>query len=221
MAASATPGKFRQSAIPGPTRTSIPTPSRSRASSTVLNPNQNPDVEYMSRAFAEAIKSNDPAHHRPSLTSTASLSPKSASFSQSGRPSVPARPSSAASTSSTGNQYPRAKTPVQSHSRPSSRISDAPKAAPRPFEVGDNVRIESLGFEGTLRYVGPIEGKQGTWAGVQLSGGFTGKGKNNGTVNGWGEADLSSCAVIANLSHFFTTEYDTFHVQSTVASSSL
>ncbi|KAH0589374.1 hypothetical protein H2248_005132 [Termitomyces sp. 'cryptogamus'] len=189
---SATPGKLRQSGIPGPARTSaIPTPSRSRASSTVLHPNPNPnpnpnpaDVEYMSRAFADAIKANDPAHHRPSLT--ASLSPKSASFSQSGRRSVTGRPSSVASTSSnTGSQYSRAKTPVQSHSRPSSRISDVPKAVSRTFGVGDNVRIESLGFEGVLRYVGPIEGKQGTWAGVQLSGGFAGKGKNNGNVNGF------------------------------------
>ncbi|KAG6897401.1 hypothetical protein C0992_001907 [Termitomyces sp. T32_za158] len=178
----ATPGKVR-SGIPGPARTSgIPTPSRSRASSTVLSPNPNPsDVEYMSRAFAEAIKANDPAHHRPSLASTASVSPKSTS----GRRSVAARPSSVASTSSSaGNLHPRAKTPVQTHSRPPSRVSDVPKAAPRSFEVGDNVRIESLGFEGTLRYVGPIEGKQGTWAGVQLSGGFAGKGKNNGTVSG-------------------------------------
>jgi dynactin complex subunit len=49
--------------------------------------------------------------------------------------------------------------------------------------VGDNVRIESLGCEGTLRYIGVIDGKSGIWAGVELSGGFSGKGKNNGTVN--------------------------------------
>ena len=54
----------------------------------------------------------------------------------------------------------------------------------RPFEVGDNVRIESLGFEGVLRYLGEIDGKPGMWAGVELSGGFAGKGKNNGSVAG-------------------------------------
>lgn len=54
----------------------------------------------------------------------------------------------------------------------------------RPFETGDNVRIESLGFEGTLRYFGEIDGKTGQWAGVELSGGFAGKGKNDGSVNG-------------------------------------
>jgi dynactin complex subunit len=52
------------------------------------------------------------------------------------------------------------------------------------FDVGENVRIESLGFEGTLRFVGEIDGKQGLWAGVELSPGFAGKGKNDGSVNG-------------------------------------
>ncbi|RXW17083.1 hypothetical protein EST38_g8770 [Candolleomyces aberdarensis] len=50
--------------------------------------------------------------------------------------------------------------------------------------VGDNVRIESIGCEGALRFLGEIEGKPGQWAGVELSGGFTGKGKNNGSVGG-------------------------------------
>ncbi|GLB37166.1 hypothetical protein LshimejAT787_0402170 [Lyophyllum shimeji] len=191
---SATPGKPRQSGIPGPGRTSgIPTPGRSRASSTVLQQNApSADAEFMSRAFADAIKANDPAQHRLDYTrsSTASLSPKSASMTQSGRLSVAGRPSSVASTSSTtSSTYPkeRAKTPVSARppSRPPSRHSDAVgRSVARTFEVGDNVRIESLGYEGTLRYVGGIEGKLGVWAGVELSGGFTGKGKNNGSVNG-------------------------------------
>ena len=46
------------------------------------------------------------------------------------------------------------------------------------------MRIESLGFEGVLRFAGPIEGKPGEWAGVELGGGFAGKGKNDGSVNG-------------------------------------
>lgn len=56
--------------------------------------------------------------------------------------------------------------------------------AARDFDVGDNVRIESLGFEGVLKYLGEIDGKSGMWAGVELSGGFAGKGKNNGSVAG-------------------------------------
>ncbi|KAK0199385.1 hypothetical protein DFS33DRAFT_1268680 [Desarmillaria ectypa] len=86
----------------------------------------------------------------------------------------------------------RAKTPVSktpgklgaSTSRPPSRTAGRPPSSLHAFEEGDKVRIESLGFEGTLRYVGGIEGKGGLWAGVELSGGFAGKGKNDGSVGG-------------------------------------
>ena len=50
--------------------------------------------------------------------------------------------------------------------------------------VGENVRIDSQGFEGTLRYLGPVEGKEGVFAGVELSAGFAGRGKNDGSVDG-------------------------------------
>jgi CAP-Gly domain-containing linker protein 1 len=50
--------------------------------------------------------------------------------------------------------------------------------------VGENVRIDSQGFEGTLRYLGPVEGKEGVFAGVELSPGFAGRGKNDGSVDG-------------------------------------
>ncbi|KAF9458432.1 hypothetical protein BDZ94DRAFT_1292002 [Collybia nuda] len=190
-----TPGKPRQSGIPGPGKpSSIPTPGRSRSSSSVHQQYAAPvDVEYMSRAFADAIKANDPAQHRPGQTNintTTSLSPQYIStYPQSGRRSVVERPSSVASTSSlTSSTYrERAKTPTPARppSRPPSRHSDVFGKSPiKNFEVGDNVRIESLGYEGTLRYIGEIEGKLGLWAGVELSRGFSGKGKNNGTVNG-------------------------------------
>ncbi|KAI0255679.1 hypothetical protein BJV78DRAFT_565824 [Lactifluus subvellereus] len=79
---------------------------------------------------------------------------------------------------------PRTKTPsirppcCQSDTflRSSSRVG-------RSFEVGDNVRIESR-FEGTLRYLGEIEEKTSQWVGVELSGRFAGKGKNDGSVDG-------------------------------------
>ncbi|KAJ7132877.1 hypothetical protein C8R43DRAFT_1023761 [Mycena crocata] len=163
-----------------PRKSAIPTPGRSRSASTSTGPVAVPDVEYMSRAFADAIKANDPALHRTSRTSdfsAASLSPQSSSFGP--------RSASVASSSSL-RQPERAKTPT---TRPPSRQSDVfgkstTRAGPRAFEVGDNVRIESLGYEGTLRYLGSIDGKPGLWAGVELAGGFAGKGKNNGTVNG-------------------------------------
>ena len=189
---STTPGKPRQSGIPTPGRPSaIPTPGRSRASSSANNyPPVSSDVEYMSRAFADAIKANDPAQHRGGRTSDVSSlqsSPPS-SVVQSGRRSVAGRPSSVSSSSSAAppkSTLVRSRTPT---ARPASRQSDvfgrSVSRVGRAFEAGDNVRIESLGFEGTLRYLGEIDGKSGLFAGVELGGGFAGHGKNDGTVNG-------------------------------------
>ena len=186
-----TPARPRQSGIPGPGRTSgIPTPGRSRSSSTVHQTNTT-TPDDVSRAFADAIRANDPSQHRifPSSNnaSTATLSPQSAAHPlSSGRRSVVGRPSSAASSSST-KFHERVKTPTSSRisSRPPSRQqSESLGKVFKGFEVGDNVRIESLGFEGTLRFIGEIDGKLGLWAGVELSGGFSGRGKNDGTVNG-------------------------------------
>jgi CAP-Gly domain-containing linker protein 1 len=39
-------------------------------------------------------------------------------------------------------------------------------------------------MEGTLQFMGEIEGKSGVWAGVELAPGFAGRGKNDGSVNG-------------------------------------
>lgn len=178
-----TPGRPRQSGIPGPGRTSgIPTtPGRSRSVSSVNQQHASlSDVEYMS--LAEAIKANDPAQHRPAQAQP--ISTPTSLHSQSGRRSVAGRPSSVVSTSSASSSLPRerARTPISA--RPSSRHSDVFGKSPmRTFDIGDNVRIESLGYEGTLRYIGEIEGKAGVWAGVELGGGFSGMGKNNGSVN--------------------------------------
>ncbi|KAF8891644.1 hypothetical protein BD779DRAFT_1661531 [Infundibulicybe gibba] len=187
----ATPGKGRPSGIPAPGKSN--TPARSRSTSNV-NQTAGSDAEYMSRAFADAIRANDPAQHRSHLStghSPTSVSPQSTSgISLSESRSNLDRPSSVASNYSNGYSrpyYERAKTPtsIRPPSRPPSRHSDIFGRSPsRSFEVGDNVRIESLGFEGILRYIGEIDGKLGLWAGVELSGGFSGKGKNNGCVNG-------------------------------------
>ncbi|KAF5381174.1 hypothetical protein D9757_009442 [Collybiopsis confluens] len=61
--------------------------------------------------------------------------------------------------------------------RPSSRTSGG--FVPT---LNESVRIESLGFEGVLRYLGEIPPKLGIWAGVELSAGFAGKGKNDGST---------------------------------------
>lgn len=77
--------------------------------------------------------------------------------------------------------------------RPESRQEERPpvpklpiaRAASGDFAIGERVRVESMGMEGTLRFVGEIAGKPGVWAGVELSGGFSGKGKNDGSVGEW------------------------------------
>ena len=177
----------------------IPTPGRLRSASAASQQPGLPthESDTMSRAFADAIKANDPALHRTGRISEPAnppLSPKGplSLLPQSGRRSVAARPSSSASSSSTAGATParpvpvtRTKTPsIRSSSRQSDTFIRSTSRVDRPFETGDNVRIESLGFEGTLRYLGEIDGKTGQWAGVELSGGFSGKGKNDGSVNG-------------------------------------
>lgn len=39
-------------------------------------------------------------------------------------------------------------------------------------------------MEGTLRFVGQIDGKAAKYAGVEFSGNFAGMGKNDGSVDG-------------------------------------
>ncbi|KAI5118934.1 hypothetical protein M0805_003758 [Coniferiporia weirii] len=157
-----TPSRARSSGIPTPGRL------RSFSSSASAHPPPPTDTDAAGHAFADAIRANDPARHNPRSVSASSAAAQ--------------RPSSVASGS-------RPKTPTAAlqrggSRRPESRQSDAFVRPPGEYYVGENVRIESLGFEGTLRYVGEIAGKPGEWAGVELSGGFTGLGKNNGSVGG-------------------------------------
>lgn len=49
-------------------------------------------------------------------------------------------------------------------------------------QVGDEVH--AVGFEGTLRYLGDVQFKEGSWGGIELSAAHAGKGKNDGSVQG-------------------------------------
>ncbi|KAG9099964.1 hypothetical protein FRC07_010456, partial [Ceratobasidium sp. 392] len=190
----------RVSGIPTPgLRSGIPTPGSRPRSSTGSNTTLAPrDTEAMSKALQDAIRANDPSRH-----STESLSPPFSAVSASGRRSVAGvvRPPSVASSSRVPSeqQYKRSKTPVSATStssratfaprvsRPDSRASNVGRSLSRAgqeFDVGDAVRIESLGMEGTLQFMGEIEGKSGIWAGVELAPPFAGRGKNDGSVNG-------------------------------------
>ena len=110
--------------------------------------------------------------NRPPVSARSSL----ASSSAGGNPFTPRRPSMASSTTST-TPYAR---------RPESRASNAQEGPGTRWAplIGDRVRVGSLGMEGTLRFLGPTQFKEGVWAGVELEGGFAGKGKNDGSLDG-------------------------------------
>lgn len=172
---SATPSvtRGRTSGIPTPGKSAIPTPGRIRSSSVASSVHQQPttnsaapdptDQDFIQKAFADAIKANDPAAHRSSRVSDVSASSSSLSPSASISTYMSARPPSAASSAPAISPIPP-KTPTYnksnrpSYSRPPSRTSDAfvrsSSRAGRSFEMGDDVRIESLGYEGVLRFFG-------------------------------------------------------------------
>ena len=193
--------KPRSSGIPTPGRlsTGIPTPGRPRSVSSAGSATQSSsltpvdDTAYISRTLADAIKANDPAQHRANTSghNSTTLSPSSSLYNYSNGKSISNRPSSVASSvsavSSVNSRVSSSQnlpTLVRSTSRQSNVHGRSASRTGRTFEIGDDVRIESLGFEGVLRFAGPIEGKPGEWAGVELGGGFAGKGKNDGSVNG-------------------------------------
>lgn len=51
------------------------------------------------------------------------------------------------------------------------------------LEVGDLVDVPGS-MHGTVKFVGNVQGKKGTFAGVELSEQFASRGKNNGDVDG-------------------------------------
>ena len=60
-------------------------------------------------------------------------------------------------------------------------MSSDPAAAPEPtFVVGDRVCCE--GQRATVRFVGPVDGAEGLWVGVEWD--SPERGKHNGTVKG-------------------------------------
>ena len=55
------------------------------------------------------------------------------------------------------------------------------------MEIGDRVSIGGARF-GTIKYIGPVNGREGKWVGVELD---SPEGRNDGSVNGY--TDLSFC----------------------------
>ena len=50
------------------------------------------------------------------------------------------------------------------------------------IQVGDSVDVPG-NMHGTVKFVGTVQGKKGTFAGVELSEEFASKGKNSGDVD--------------------------------------
>nr|CAG8549717.1 5821_t:CDS:2 [Entrophospora candida] len=66
------------------------------------------------------------------------------------------------------------------------RVASTPQRPESPslslYSVGERVSVESMNIIGTLKYLGPLDIKPGTWAGIELD--LPGTGKNDGNVNG-------------------------------------
>lgn len=72
--------------------------------------------------------------------------------------------------------------------RPKDFTSDAgtpTRREQRAFEIGDMVKLDGTGLTGVLRYIGPVHGREGHFAGLELTGSSYGHGKNDGTIDGW------------------------------------
>jgi dynactin complex subunit len=69
---------------------------------------------------------------------------------------------------------------VGGQSSPSSRMG----ADGRDIGVGDLVDVPG-GMNGVVKFVGSIRGKQGVFAGVELSREYAARGKNDGAVDGY------------------------------------
>ena len=51
------------------------------------------------------------------------------------------------------------------------------------LEVGDTVDVPG-GMHGTIKFIGEVKGKKGTFAGVELAREWAARGKNDGDVDG-------------------------------------
>jgi dynactin complex subunit len=58
-----------------------------------------------------------------------------------------------------------------------------PYAPATDLAIGDTVDVPG-GMYGTVRFVGNVQGKKGTFVGVELNPDFASRGKNNGDVDG-------------------------------------
>ncbi|KAG8998402.1 hypothetical protein FRB90_012312 [Tulasnella sp. 427] len=206
MSTASTPGRARPSALPTPGRqisnSGIPAPGlrpRSSASGLMTADSNNLFISTSTtademKALSDAIRSNDPSTYRAGSSGLASPALSDSVFAFNGGSTIVARKSLSSRPSldpkpqrcPPADSLLAAQQPQQPHLtfRTIAQIHARAMPPPGQWEVGDPVRMENLGMEGTLRFLGEIAGKAGTWAGVELLPGFAGKGKNDGSVAG-------------------------------------
>ncbi|BGO92430.1 hypothetical protein NBRC10512_007512 [Rhodotorula toruloides] len=168
--------------------TALPTPS-ARRKSALHRPGSslaNPDLSSLRRAIAQ----NDPAKYVDSPDVGVAVAGNAGSGGR--QPVLPGMRTAARPMTPTTPSYARARTPTGFGSRtatrtPSRQSSRADEPPPPPMLLpGTPVSFEVAGekMEGTLRFVGEVEGKAGTFGGVELDEAFAGRGKNDGSVQG-------------------------------------
>ncbi|GAA6044179.1 hypothetical protein JCM8097_007224 [Rhodosporidiobolus ruineniae] len=185
----------------------LPTSTPSRRKSAIARP---PSAQAYAAnelsSLRQAISANDPAAY-DSADAAVGLalgdghSQEGSSGSERRQPILPGAAAASRTGSAAGmNRHPARpptpKTPTTRSRTPTGFGSSTNRfSGPRPAEeaqqpgklrVGSEVMFEVAGerMEGTLRFVGEIEGKAGTWGGVELDEQFAGQGKNDGSVAG-------------------------------------
>lgn len=120
---------------------------------------------------------------------------------------VPTLSASRKSSSTSLRPISRPKTPTalsSSSRRPPVSTVNANQGAGASQELAEGDKVEALGFEGILRYLGAIGNKEGIFGGIELTGSSRGRGKNNGSV---GECVRFSKGLRRPLMIFCSTKY--------------
>lgn len=91
--------------------------------------------------------------------------------------------------------------PSRKDKMPPTPRAGAPAAAGDDLALGDEVDVPG-NMRGTVRFVGTVEGKKGTFAGVELHSDFAARGKNNGDVDGYVRPRPGPVCSLAQLSPF-------------------
>ena len=126
---------------------------------------------------------------KPALTTRRSLASMRQSFGASGSGAgsnggipIPATPTRRGSSIASTN-VPALPTPTAA-SRYATVTSSAGVRRAKALEIGDEVIMDGTDLIGVLRHLGPVAFKPGEYAGLELIGSSTGKGKNDGSVQG-------------------------------------